>query len=242
MTKPNGKKILKEKDDEISSLANHNEQLENRIMALEGDLATSSDFHKQREEFLTNQVKDAHTAQSAAENRILAEQKFMGSYRHDIDQLREQANSQSIEISSLQSKLAKAEQERDRALAENAAAELAHEKTKADINSDLFEFYVHSVMGRGSLSFLGPKYETTLDEVWERIFEETRDSNYSEEELMKHFLDKDARIALAAGKEKLAKERAALSGTELPEKLIVHDSTASASSTDIIVVASDLPS
>jgi len=60
---------------------------------------------------LTNQVKDAHAAQSAAENRLLAEQKFMESYRHDIDQLREKANSQSIEISSLQSKLAKAEQE-----------------------------------------------------------------------------------------------------------------------------------
>jgi len=44
------------------------------------------------------------------------------------------------------------------------------------------------------------------------------------------------------GKEKLAKERAALSGTELPEKLIVHDSTASASSIDIIVVPSSLPS
>jgi len=59
---------------------------------------------------------------------------------------------------------------------------------------------------------------------------------------MKHFLDKDACIDLAAGKEKLAKERAALSGTELPEKLIVHDSTASASSIDIIVVPSSLPS
>jgi len=96
-------------------------------------------------------------------------------------------------------------------------------------------------VGKGSLSFLGPKYEVTLAEVWERILDETKDSKYSEEELMVHFLNEDERIALASGKEKLAIERAALSGTELPETLIVHDSTASASTTDI-VIASDLPS
>jgi len=97
-------------------------------------------------------------------------------------------------------------------------------------------------MGRGSLSFLGPKYETTLAEVWERILEETRDGGYSEEELMVHFLDNDARVALASGKYKLAKERVALSGTELLDKLVVHDPTASASSTNINVVPSSLPS
>jgi len=97
-------------------------------------------------------------------------------------------------------------------------------------------------MGKGSLSFLGPKYETTLAEVWERILEETRDSGYSEEELMVHFLDNDARIAFASGKEKLAKERAAMSETEPLDKLVVYDPTFSASSTDVNVVASNLPS
>ena len=123
--------------------------------------------------------------------------------------------------------MAKAEQERDRALAEKAAAELSHENTKAEVNSNLFEFYVHSIMGRDSLSFLGPKYETTLAEVWERILEMTEDGGYSEEELMSHFLDDEVRVALARGKEKLAKERAVASGTEPSDKLTVHDLTLS---------------
>jgi len=45
-------KILKERDDEISSLAACNEQLDNKIKALEGDLVTSSNLHKQKVEFL----------------------------------------------------------------------------------------------------------------------------------------------------------------------------------------------
>jgi len=59
---------------------------------------------------------------------------------------------------------------------------------------------------------------------------------------MMHFLDNEAHVALATGKEKLAKERAAVSGTEPSNKLAVHDPTVSASSTDINVVASSLPS
>ena len=132
----------------------------------------------------------------------------MDTYRNDLTQLREKSTAQSFEISTLQHKLEKAEQERDQALTEKATAELSHENTKAEINSNLFEFYVHSIMGRGNLSFLGPKYETTLAEVWERILEMTEDGGYSEEELMSHFLDDEARVALARGKEKLVKERA----------------------------------
>jgi len=235
-------KILKERDQEISSLAAYDEQLEHKIKALESDIVTSSNRHKQREEFLQNQVKDAHAAQVAVEDKLTVQQRLSETYRNDVIQLREKESTQTAEISILQAKLARAEQERDPALAEKAAAEEAHERTKADINSDLFEFYVHSVIGKGSLSFLDPKYEITLAEVRERILEETKDGNYSEEEIMVHFLDSDARVALASGKEKLAQERAALSGTELPEKLIVHDPTVSASSTDIIIVPSSLPS
>jgi len=155
-------KILKELDDEIRSIAAYNEQLQNKIKALENDLVTSSNFHKQREEFLQNQMKDAHAAQAAAEDKLIVQQRLTETYRNDVIQLCERASTQTAEISILQAKLARSEQERDRALAEKAAAELSHEKIKAEINSDLFEFYVHNVMGRGSLSFLGPKYETTL--------------------------------------------------------------------------------
>jgi len=238
-------KILKEKDEEIGSLAAHNDQLGNRVKELEGEINASSIRHKQREEFLQNQVKDAHAAQAAVENQLVIEQKLSESYRNDISRLREKESKQTAEITVLQAKLARAEQEKDQALkekaaalAEKTAAEEAHEKTRADINSDLFEFYVLSVMGKGSLSFLGPKYEITLAEVWERVLDVTKDSKYTEEELMQFYLDTDARLALAVGKEELAKERAASSGTEQSEKLVIHDSTASASTADI-TVASD---
>ena len=71
-------------------------------------------------------------------------------------------------------------------------------------------------MGRGSLYFLGPKFETTLAEVWERILEMVVDGDYAEEELISHFLDDESRLALARGKEKLSQERATASGTVPP--------------------------
>jgi len=67
-------KILKERDDEISSIAAHNKELENKIKALQDELVTSSNHQNQREEFLKNQVKDAHAAQSAAESKLFTEQ------------------------------------------------------------------------------------------------------------------------------------------------------------------------
>jgi len=66
-------KILKERDDEIGSIAAHNEELENRIKALQNELVTSSNLHNQREKFLKNQVKDAYAAQSVAESKLFAE-------------------------------------------------------------------------------------------------------------------------------------------------------------------------
>jgi len=77
-------KILKERDDEISNIANYNEQLQNKIKALEDDLVTSSNLHKQREEFLQNQVKDAHAAQAATEDKLLVEQRLTDTYRNDV--------------------------------------------------------------------------------------------------------------------------------------------------------------
>ena len=65
----------------------------------------------------------------------------------------------------LKLQLSKAERERDEAVAGKIAAEESHEATKANISSTLFDFYLHSVLGRGSLSFLGPKYEITLAEL-----------------------------------------------------------------------------
>jgi len=79
------------------------------IKVLEDQIATSSNLHNQREEFLKNQVKDAHAAQAAVESKLFAEQKLMETYRNDVTQLRERATAQSLEISLLQSKLAKAE-------------------------------------------------------------------------------------------------------------------------------------
>jgi len=55
-------KILKERDNEISSISTYNEQLENKVKELQNELVTSSNLHNQREEFLKNQVKDAHAA------------------------------------------------------------------------------------------------------------------------------------------------------------------------------------
>jgi len=140
------------------------------------------------------------------QSKLFAEQKVTETYRNDVTRLREKTTSQYLEISILQAKLAKAEQERDHAITEKAATEQAHENTKAEVNSTLFDFYVHSVIWRGSLSFLGPKYETTLAEVWKRILETTRDGGYEEEELIAHFLDDEARVALARGNEQLARE------------------------------------
>lgn len=54
------------------------------IKALQDEFATSSNLHTQREEFLTNQVKDAHAAQAAAEHQLVVEQKVMDTYRNDL--------------------------------------------------------------------------------------------------------------------------------------------------------------
>jgi len=140
-------KVLKECDDKISSIAAHNKELEANIKALQDELGTSSTLHNQREELLKRQVREAHAAQSAAESKLFAEQNVTENYQNDVTQLREKATSQSLEISILQAKLATAEQERDQAIAEKSVAEQTHEDTKAEVNSTLFDFYVHSVMG-----------------------------------------------------------------------------------------------
>lgn len=158
-------KTLKERDDEIISTIAYSEELENKIKTLEDELSASSSLQNQREEILKNQVKDAHAAQAATENALVVERRTVETYRNDIAQLRKRSSAQSLEISTLQSKLAKAEQERDQALKGKAAAEQSHENTRAKIDSNLFEFYIHSVMGRDNLSFLGPRFEITLAEV-----------------------------------------------------------------------------
>lgn len=68
------------------------------------------------------------------------------------------------------------------------------------------------------------------------------DGDYAEEELISHFLDDESRLALARGKEKLARERATASGTVLSQEHIVHDPTVTASSTDVDVAATTIPS
>ena len=108
----------------------------------------------------------------------------------------------------LKARLSKVEKERDEAVAGQVAAEESHEATKATISSTLFDFYIHSVLGRGSLSFLGPKYEITLAEVWEAAIDMLGGAGYDEAELEAHYFDDETRAALARGKEQLAKVRA----------------------------------
>ena len=110
------------------------------------------------------------------------------------------------------------EKEHDEAVPDKIAAEEAHEATKADIGSTLFEFYLQSVLGRGSLAFLGPKYEVTLAEVWEAALDMFKGTGYTEEELEAHYLDFEARAALARGKEQLARSRVEMMGEEHQEK------------------------
>ncbi len=57
----------------------------------------------------------------------------------------------------LKAQLLETEKERDKAMVGKRAAEQSREETKANISSTLFDFYVQSVLGRGSLAFLGPK-------------------------------------------------------------------------------------
>jgi len=106
-------KVLKEKDEEISNVAAHNDELQKRIKDLEDQIASSSNSHKQREKILQNQVKDAHAAQVATEGKLLVEQQLADTFKKDVTQLREKVAAQNTEISSLQSKLAPFEQERD---------------------------------------------------------------------------------------------------------------------------------
>lgn len=91
-------------------------------------------------------------------------------------------------------------------------------------------------MGHGSLSFLGPKFEITLAEVWERILgmDMITEGNYTEEELISFYLDDESCLALAKGKEMLARERASASGTVPPHGPVIHDPSVPASSSEIV--------
>ena len=53
-------KILKARDDEISSIALHNEELEAKVKKLQDEQVSTAELSKQREEMLQSQVKDAH--------------------------------------------------------------------------------------------------------------------------------------------------------------------------------------
>ena len=103
-------------------------------------------------------------------------------------------------------------------MAGRRAAEQSHEEAKANISSTLFDFYVQSVLGRGSLAFLGPKCEITLAEVWEAVMDMLKGAGYSEDELEAHYFDDETRAALARGKEHLVKVRAETMEGENPEK------------------------
>ena len=106
-----------------------------------------------------------------------------------------------MEIEMLRDRLSKVEKEHDEAIAGKAAAEESHEATKDNTISTLFEFYLHSVLRRDSLSFLGPKYEITLAEVWEAAIDMLGGAGYTEVDHEVHYLDDEARAALARGKE-----------------------------------------
>jgi len=168
-------------------------------------------------------VKDAHAAHAAAEDKLLVQQRLTETYKNDINQLWERASAQSVEIFVLQAKLARDEQERDQALAGKATAEEAFGNSRAEINSTLFEFYKHRILGRGSLRFLGPKYAITLAEVWEQIVSELGESSYTEDELIAEFLDVGACAALVEGKEQLAKERAEANGIGSLKQTLIPD-------------------
>lgn len=223
-------RILKERDDEIIANSAYAEGLKSKLKTLEDELTTSSNLYSQKEEILQTQVKEAHAAQARIEHALALERKL-------TESLRNTAAKQTDDIAALQARLAKAELERDQALKGKAEAEQSHQNTRAEIDFHLFDFYVHSVMGRGSLSFLGPKFEVTLAEVWEKILnmDMITEGNYTEEELISYYLDDESRFALAKGKEMLAQERASVSGTAPPQELIIHDPTVPASSTDIVV-------
>ena len=211
-------KILKQHDAEMRSIADYNEKLEAEVGKLKEELATSSTSYSQRESVLLQQVRDAHAAQRDAEAKADELEQIIEGNRTDITQLRGQTGLQAAEIEKLKAQLSKVERERDEAVAGRIAAEEAHEATKADIGSTLFDFYLQCILGRGSLAFLGPKYEITLAEVWEAALDMFKGAGYTEEELEVHYLDFEARAALARGKEQLARSRVEIVGEEHQEK------------------------
>src|SRR5574338_152467 len=142
---------------------------------------------------LQKQVRDAHAAQRDIEVKLEAEQQVTRKYRDDAVQLREKVSSQDLEIIRLQSQLLKAERERDEVLSGKAAAEESHKATLATVDATLFDFYVHCILGRGSLSFLGPEYEVTLAEVWEAIIDMLGGAGYAEADLEATYLNESAR-------------------------------------------------
>lgn len=238
-------KILDQHNTEMKNIAEYNEKLEAEVEKLKHELATSSTSYTQKEEVLQKQVRDAHAAQRYVETRLEATQKTVEKYRADFVELREKANSQDLEIMRLKAQLSKTEKERDEAMAGKKAAEQSHEETKANISSTLFDFYVQSVLGRGSLAFLGPKYEITLAEVWEAVMDMLKGAGYSEDELEAHYFDDETRAALARGKEQLVKVRAETMGGEHPEKeapLIAPVPPSTSADIDIIGSSSHSPS
>jgi len=99
-------------------------------------------------------------------------------------------------------------------------------------------------MGRGSLSFLGPKYPITLAEVWEAIITELRENGYddSEESAEIFYLDDSARAALAEGKVQLAAERAKTAEIgSSSQQQVVPDPIPAATKTNVDIEASIPP-
>jgi hypothetical protein len=202
-------KVLEQHDTEMRNITSYNEELEAKVEKLKDELAASSTSYSQKEEVLLKQVRDAHASQRDAEDRLEVQKRISEGYISDIAELHKKNNSQEAEIQMLKLQLSRTERERDEAVAGRIAAEESHEETKNSFGSTLFDFYLHSVLGRGSLAFLGPKYEMTLAEVWEAALDMlgAEGAGYDESALERHYFDEDARAALAKGKEQLAKLR-----------------------------------
>lgn len=88
-----------------------------------------------------------------------------------------------------------------------------------DDEATFFDFYVYSVMTRGSLRFLGKDYGRTLALVWEEVLK--RSENVEEDYLLKTLLDEDDQVALAEGKRLLVEEQAESTGAKASLLLLV---------------------
>jgi len=236
-------KILDQHNAEMKEIAEYNEKLEAEVKQLKDDLVSSTNTYTQREEVLQKQVRDAHASQRDAEAKAERLEQAVENHRTDVTQLQNKLSARDMEIEALKAQLAQTEKDRDEAMAGKIAAEETPQTMENDINSTLFDFYLHCVLGRGSLSFLGPKYEITLAEVWEAALSMFKDAGYGDGDFEARYLDEEARAALAKGREQLARMRTGMaeeecSGKELTLISSVHppvspvvDITGSSSST-----------